>query len=360
MHLLCRPAAVIILSLIFPHIAAAQTSSTLGLVPVDVTQALVPQGSSGTVNVTVDGGSNGSDTLDVAVTDLSVVVSVTTPSGVSVTSQNAASLGIQWTTLTVPNSSDPVSSILTIPGYHTIIQLPPGSPTGQYQIKGDGTSAAGPAAMLVSYSSSSSVVAGLSASPDSPSIGNPITLSAVLLDGANPIVGATGTVQLIPSVDVTSQVSVTSVLLSTTVVDSLNSSDIYAINLQNSGPGLTSLLATLNAASLPPTVQVSSNAVYVNQAPAQTTTQSPTGFTVTRPTSTPFDPTTLQWKVTASGTPTQVSLTDGGPGDAQAGDGIYTGSFTPTIPGDYIALLKAQGTGNSALAFLEPPLLLLP
>jgi hypothetical protein len=64
-----------------------------------------------------------------------------------------------------------------------------------------------------------------------------------------------------------------------------------------------------------------------------------------------FDPATLQWNVTTPGTPVNVTLTDSGTGfDAATGDGIYTGTFTPTSAGTYTAVLSVTGTslaGNS-------------
>jgi hypothetical protein len=53
-------------------------------------------------------------------------------------------------------------------------------------------------------------------------------------------------------------------------------------------------------------------------------------------------------KVSRPGTPVNVTLTDSGPFDAAPGDGIFTGTFTPTTVGVYTALLTLR-TGFSAI-----------
>lgn len=48
------------------------------------------------------------------------------------------------------------------------------------------------------------------------------------------------------------------------------------------------------------------------------------------------------------GTPSNVTMPDSGPNDAHAGDGLYTGVYTPTAAGSYQVLATITGTFNGA------------
>ncbi len=53
----------------------------------------------------------------------------------------------------------------------------------------------------------------------------------------------------------------------------------------------------------------------------------------------------------ASNARMQLSLLDSGPYDAAPGDGLYTASFIPAGPGEYIVLMRATGLSKSGLPF---------
>ena len=71
-------------------------------------------------------------------------------------------------------------------------------------------------------------------------------------------------------------------------------------------------------------------------------------FTVALPSGVSFSTNALSWKATAVSTAVAVSMTDSGPNDAQVGDGIYTGTYTPSEAGKHIVALTASGSSNGA------------
>jgi hypothetical protein len=122
----------------------------------------------------------------------------------------------------------------------------------------------------------------------------------------------------------------------------------YSFVLTNTGAAVAEVQAALVAT--PQNVNVVNDILLFGNIAANSMTTSYTFLTIQRDPSSSFDPSTLQWNVTATGPVINVNLIDSGTFDAATGDGVYTGTFTPTSPGTYTAALSATGTslaGNS-------------
>src|SRR5262249_39814942 len=64
-----------------------------------------------------------------------------------------------------------------------------------------------------------------------------------------------------------------------------------------------------------------------------------------------FSSSLLSWDTLAPTDPTQVSLLDSGTNDFAPQDGLFTGSFIPATPGQYVAVMRATGLSNTGTPF---------
>jgi len=332
--------------------SAPSGADSAALIPFDQRQARVEQGATVSLSMTLDPSSAGGDVLDIAVTDPGVVITLVTPAQAAITASTAANYGITWSNLSIAPDSLPFPTPLNKFGNHTVIALPAGFSPGTYQISADAAAAAGSSIVSTSYFSSSAVVAALSASSKTLAVGDQVVLGGLILDADTPIAGANASVSVMPEINIGSQASISGyTLISSAAVDSARIADTYTATLTNNGPQAGLITARLNTFSFPIGVDVSESALAFASVGANTAVQSIQSFTITHGNSTPLDPNSLQWQVSAPGAVTQIALTDSGPYDTQSGDGVYSGAFTPTTPGRYVALLTTTGNSNSGVPF---------
>lgn len=201
---------------------------------------------------------NGGDLFDVVSSDPRAAVSVILPDGTEVGAANAAALGFGFWKFpdgALANSAMPTP--LSIPGTHTVFELPSPATPGTYKVKADAsavTDTTDSVAVIASYFSASPIRAGLKVEYQQQA-GQPVVISALVLNGPAPVAGATVTASVAKAA--TPGVPLASVVL------------------QDSGTGR----------------------------------------------------------------------------DAKAGDGLYTGTFTPGQVGKYSVLLKAQGDSPTGVRF---------
>ncbi|MGI8746209.1 MAG: hypothetical protein ACR2NN_27235 [Bryobacteraceae bacterium] len=163
--------------------AAAQTvpisAATVQLSGYDTRGAAVPANSPATLlPFTVEGDTTGDNTFDIATSDPGVVVSLILPSGVEVTSANAVSLGFTFTLQTDQDMAiEDNSAIFSLPGTHTIIQVPAGSPSGTYVVRANATPVNAASAVVATYFASSTVRAGALTDASSYKVGDQVILS---------------------------------------------------------------------------------------------------------------------------------------------------------------------------------------
>jgi hypothetical protein len=167
--------------------------STLQLTANDTRGSVVTAHSTSTLlTFTVEGDTTGGNFIDVATSDPAVVVSLILPSAIEVTSANAASLGFIFTIVADGGfAGADVPSALSIPGTHTVIQIPGGQLSGVYSIKADATGANADSGMLATYFSSSTVRATATTNAATYKVGDTVILSGLVFDQATPIRGAT-------------------------------------------------------------------------------------------------------------------------------------------------------------------------
>jgi hypothetical protein len=299
------------------------------------------------LNFTVEGDAAGNNIFDVVTTDAGVIISMILPSGVEVTSSNAASLGFTYTVL--PDlTGDDVESIFTFPGTHTLIQIPGGQPSGIYSVKANASSENTTSAMIASYYAASTVTAGVTASSSAYKVGDTVVLSGLLFDGTTPVIGATASAGVSVPLSLGGQATVGGYqLISQSVGPNLTQYQ-YSFVLTNTGGAVQQVQA--NLASTPANIAVVNDVLLFGSIAANSSTTSSTSLIIQKDPTLSFDPSTLRWNVTATGPVVNVSLLDSGTYDAASGDGVYTGTFSPSSAGHYTVLLSATGTslaGNS-------------
>ena len=331
------------------------SSATLSLSSNNTQAVQIPANTPSTLlSFTVEGDSTGGNTFDVLTSDPGIVVSLIVPSGVEVTSANAASLGFTYTV--VPNgtlSEIEIPSLLSMPGTHTVIQIPGGQPSGIYQVTANASTVNVPSGIVATYFSSSTV--GVTGTTDAANYatGGTVILSGLAFDGSTPVTGATVTAAISTPASLSGQATVGNIqLVSTQSVSPTLSDYSYSATLTNAGPAVQLVTAEAQTANLPTGISALNDTLIFGNVSANASVPSSNTITIERNPSQSFDPTTLPWTVSTPGAPINISLTDSGTGfDAATGDGIYTGTFTPTSTGTYTALLSFTGTSLAGNTF---------
>jgi hypothetical protein len=318
--------------------------ATVAMAGYDARGSGLPANSPSTLlNFTVEGDATGGNAFHVVTSVPGVIVSLILPSGLEITSSNASSFGFTYTVLPDNTGAD-VESVLSLPGTHISMQIPAGQVSGVYSIKVNATNVNTDSAILASYYPSSNVHAAVTTNSSTYKVGDTVVLSGLVFDSATPITGATVTAAVSTPLSLASQTSVGNPQLVSQQSVGPNLTEYqYTFTLTNTGSTVREVQAAL--ASIPQNVSVVNDILLFGDIAANSTTTSISGLTIQRDPSLSFDPSTLQWNVTATGPVNNVSLTDSGALDAASGDGIYTGTFTPSAPGIYTVLLSV--TGNS-------------
>ena len=296
------------------------------------------------LNVAVDTSGAGGDFLDVAVGDPSVLISLITPGGTEVTAGNAASYGFTFSTYSADSSSDSLNP-LTSGGAHTLIQFSAPQISGTYQVKADASSASADTGMIVQYYSSSAVRTGAVADSPQYRLGDLVATSLLLFDGTTPVQGATVTATAVATVPLPSASVGNYQLVSQPTITLYT----YTAQLTNSGTSATSVSAQVSSSD-PNTTVVDSDVLFGDVA-ANSTATSLNTFSVQLLTNSTLNPSVLNWKVSTPSAPISFALTDSGAYDEATGDGIYTGTFTPSVKGNYTVYMTASGTSSSGAAF---------
>jgi aldose 1-epimerase len=145
--------------------------------------------------------------MHLATSDPGVAVSLILPSA-TVTSANAASLGFTFTVIPQGTVQPDLPSMLSLPGTHTLIQVPAGQPSGTYQIGADATNVSTSAGIIATYYSSSNVRTAATTNSTNYKVGDTVVLSALVFDGMMPIAGANVNAALSTPVSLASQASI--------------------------------------------------------------------------------------------------------------------------------------------------------
>ena len=335
----------------FAAISAAQVGpfpTSFSLAPVSQQFIQVPQGASATgINITVDPGPAGADTLDILVGDPSVVVSLMLPDGTQITSANAPASGFTWSNYSsLGLGTADLFSPFDLEGNHTVIQLPSPAIPGVYTISANSTAAQSATYLIVNYYSSSTVQVAAGTDAGSYRSGDTVILSGYVFDGQTPIQNATVTATAGTLLPVKGTIAGYQ-MVSSTQLDVNFTLYNYTVQLTNSGAAAGAVGATVSSAK---TDIVADTVEFGNVAPGATVTSTNT-FSFLLPNGAAFDPTLFTWKVQSPNTPINVTLLDSGTYDNASGDGIYTVAFAPTDPGSYSILLTASGVSKSGLPF---------
>jgi hypothetical protein len=327
----------------------SNTPIDLQAVGYDSRASAVPANSATTMlNFTVEGDTAGMNAFDVITSDPGVLVSLILPSGSEVTSANASGLGFTFTIIPEDSTPDDVPSVLSLPGTHTIIEIPGGQPSGLYKIKADATSVSTTSGIIATYFPSSKVRAAASTNANTYKIGDTVVLSAFVFDSTTPITGASISAAVSTPLLLAGQASLGNYQLQNQQTVSQNLVDYtYSVTLTNTGAAVPEVWASLS--SRPDNVTVLTDTVPFGDIAANSTTT--VNMVIERDPNISFDPSTLQWVLMSPGAVTNVTLQDSGTYDAQTGDGVYNGTFTPTAAGAYTALLSITGTSASGVAF---------
>src|ERR1044072_5567285 len=145
------------------------TQTFLTIAPPHTPATLIP------FQVAVDGRTG--EVFDVVSANSGAIVTLILPNGTEIDSSNAAAFGYTYGVVeeTSPAVTDPMLiTPLSLPGTHTIIQLPTTAPTGTYQIKINTMGVVTEVEIAASYLTGSRVRVGLRSNKDSYSVGESV------------------------------------------------------------------------------------------------------------------------------------------------------------------------------------------
>jgi hypothetical protein len=350
-----RIAPLFLNAVIATSLARAQsTGSTtpVSLSNYDARSVIVPPTTPSTVlSFTLDSTTSGTEMFDILVSDPGLAVSIIMPGGGTVTATNASSQGFQYFQQTVDYNSTSGTTFLDIAGVHNVFACPPGLAAGTYQVKADSTGVSTTSVLQAVFTSQSTVLIGISAGQPPFVQGNPVVLTGILLDGSNPIIGATAQANVFNFVSVAGQVSLGNYqLVNQQQIDSQTVQANYLVSASNSGTTLRGVTASVSSSSSN-LIITGTPSVSFGDLTTSTATSSTNYFSIILTNAQQFDPSLLNWTIVAPSPPTMVTLQDSGPNDAAPGDGLYTGTITPTSPGEYFVVLRATGLSASGVPF---------
>ena len=288
--------------------------------------------------------------IDVLCTDAGVTVTLTDPNGAVITSQNAASTGYDWQSITITGSTPDAITNLD-PGIHQLISIPAGSPAGIYQIALDGTNASSDSIGRVTSQSDSDIGFALAADKTEYNLGDPVTLSALFFNGATPISNATVTADVLADSETSDVAASAFTLLASQGSDANGYQKTFRVSATNSGPAKKIVSAQIDLRKLVKTASVYGSQLTFPDLQANATADGIDELQLSCVQEQDCDPSSLSL-IFHSIAPVQQQLRfadDGLSPDSAANDGIYTGSFTPPAPGEYHVL--ARVTADPGLGF---------
>lgn len=161
----------------------------------DLRNAKLPAGGPvALLEFTVEPGSTKGNVFDVVTTVGGVPVSLVLPNGTEITSANASASGFTFETVEEGSFEDSETpSPLSLPGTHTLIELPVGAAPGIYRVKVDGRSLTAEAGVIATHMASSQVRAHLLSNQDDYRTGDTVILTGAAFDNTAPILAATVT-----------------------------------------------------------------------------------------------------------------------------------------------------------------------
>jgi len=284
------------------------------------------------------------DLFDILTSDPATRISVLLPNGTEIIPADGTSAsGLTFVVYTVPDdASDDALSTLLIPGRHVVVQFSSAAAGGQYTVKAIGSGNDSGLTVIYTPSSGPSVAAITDSS--SYRLGDMVILSALVFNGTTPVTQASVQATIGGLLPVQGTIG-NYKLMNQLQISSTMTRYSYTAQL-TANAAASSVIAT--ASNSEPQSKLVADTIWFGDVPASAPVTSQTFFTIERPTAEPFDPSTLQWRISSVATPTTVTLLDSGTYDVAPGDGIFTGTFTPPAVGDYTAFVTVSfGTAPS-------------
>ncbi len=153
--------------------------------------AVAPGSANNLIAFSADPQNGARDMFHVISQETGLVITLIKPDGSEINATNATQQGFGYS---VVNGSEylnnPVLPAFSTPGTHTLFLLPAFSPRGTYQVRINATQVTASNVVIATYSSSSLIRAGLVTDAPTYRVGETVTLSGLLFDGAEPLTGA--------------------------------------------------------------------------------------------------------------------------------------------------------------------------
>lgn len=324
---------------------AQQSNSGLLTANFSVEATIAPNGGNQFVDLPLDGTTPGATTIDIWFPDGSLQPTLLTPSGQEVNGPNSEGLGYGWGFLaTALDSQAPTT--LELPGAHLVITVPDTASPGNYRLRFDSAQLTRSLSLRIFVINRSSLIFGVMGPGKKWFAGSPVEVNGVILQGGNPLSGVNITAKVVRQSAEPQDVIQGYQLQSQRDNGDGNTTYTYTAALRHMGSAARVVSARLTGSSSPNvTVTPRSTLVFLNVGLNQTL-RSRNSFELVVPNGLNVPLGTLQWEIESDRVEADLVMGDGGSFDTKAGDGVYTGRFTPQAAGRYIIAMEARGSGS--------------
>lgn len=359
-----RPLAIAITTAIWLASALGQVRPITGEFSLSSAAAkadVVPAGEEAfEIQFVLDPNPAGGDFIHIFRDQPGAAIALRTPAGTVLDSATAATYGFNWQeanllvdSVDMGDDSDGFGPDLAAEGAHTLLIFPPSQAAGTYVIVVDSRSITEATSLQTTAYLDSPIAATASSDSSDYQLGDPVTLVAIAFEDGQPVVNATVTATVVGFRFVTGDAAVGEFSLESRT-DLGNGFSRYAYKASltnNTGNSQWRFVAT--ADTVDDDVRVIRGSLGFEPINGGMPVQSEEAILVLAPTSPNFDPSTLDWEVTAFIAPAELTLTDVGPGNDLTADGVFTARFVPAEAGLYDIGVKFQGTSPTGKPFFR-------
>ncbi|MCW5962774.1 MAG: hypothetical protein KIT83_01945 [Bryobacterales bacterium] len=310
------------------------------------------------IPIVLDPNPSGKDFIHIFRDQPAAAISVRTPTGTVLTAATAATHGFNWQeaniqvdSVAMEDDSDGFGPDVTAEGAHTLLMFPPSQAAGTYVIVVDSRSVTEVTSLQITAHLDSPIAVTTSSDASDYRLGDPVTVAAVVFENGQSVVNVTATATVVGYRYVTGDVTVGGFSLeSKTDLGNGLSRYAYKVSLtNNTGNSQWRFVAT--ADTFDDEVRIIRGSLGFEPISGSMPVESEETILVLAPTSPNYNPSALEWEVTAFSAPVELSLVDVGPGNDLTADGVFTARFVPTESGLFEIGTTIQGTSPSGKPF---------
>jgi hypothetical protein len=310
----------------------------------------VTAGTVGAIPVKLDPPGVGDDLIHVIFRDASLKISLEMPGGVVVNSENASALGYKWTRAGSAAADHGDFPLAEVEGEHVLIGLPPGAAPGAYIVRVDARTARTDEMVSVEVMLSANVTAAVSVPWDRYLVSETVKITGKVSEETQTVKSPTMRLEVTRRYPVSLGLRISDTrLVGTQALPGGGYRHDFTADLVSRDVTAAVVIATVKSA-LGAVDFLAAELTFQGVKAGATTSTTATISVRTESSQTPSMGAWV-WTFDAIDPPVEVPILDSGEQDRAPGDGVFTGIFTPTKPGQYSAVVTAAGSTRHGAAY---------